>query len=150
MGLIAEYATLKLAKGKGVTTISNPAVIDIKVPGDPSNTKDGRVVRGGDAWFETPNNGDYIEVYITDLDGLIPVASRVAFPNYPIIGSFTDTEVPNENKGFWIPIHQKYINIRAIGDMGFVSSGFYLRIIGTKEDDSVDTFRINIEWGKRE
>ena len=149
MGLITEYATLKLAKGKGVTTASTPATVDIKSPGDPT-TKDGRVVRGGQAWFETPHADDYIEVYLVDKDNLIPVESRVAFPNYPIIGSFTDEEVDAANKGFWIPIHQKFIEVRAIGDMGFINAGFYLRMIGHKGDNSVDTFRANIEWGKRE
>jgi len=149
MGLIQEYATLKLAKGKGVTTTTTPAIIDVKSPGDPTNPKGGRVVRGGQAWFENPHVGDYIEVYLVDIDGIIPVASRVAFSSYPIIGSFTDDDVDAINKGFWIPIHSKYVEVRAIGDMGFINSGFYLRMIGHKGDNSVDTFRTNIEWGKR-
>ena len=145
-----EWATLKLAKGKGTTTVSAPATIDIKSPGNPANSKEGRVVRGGQAWFETPHADDYIEVYLVDKDGIIPVESRVAFPNYPIVGSFTDDEVDAVNRGFWIPIHQKFIEVQAIGDMGFINSGFYLRMIGYKGDDSVDIFRTNIEWGKRE
>ena len=150
MAIIAEWATLKLAKGKGVTTASTPAQIDIKAPGDPTKPTEGRVVNGGQAWFENPHVDDYIEVQIVDIDGIIPTESRVAFPDYPKIGSFTDDEVNADNKGFFIPIHQKFIEVKALGDMGFVSAGFYIRVIGYKGDNSVDTFRFNIEWGKRE
>ena len=150
MGLVQEWATLKLAKGKGVTTATTAAVVDIKVPGTPGSNE-GRVVRGGQAWFDTQHADDYIKVYTIDKDGLIPDdGSRTAYPDYPIIGSFTDDEVDVLCQGFWIPIHQKYIEVRTIGDMGFIPAGFYLRMIGHKGDSSVDTFRTNIEWGKRE
>lgn len=150
MGLIQEWATLKLAKGKGVTTVSTPAEIDVKSPGDPTKTSEGRVVNGGQAWFDNPHPDDYVEVHLVDKDGIVPEASRVAFPSYPIIGSFTEMECMAANVGFWIPFHQKFINIRAIGDMGFINAGFYLRVIGHKGDNTVDTFRFNVEWGKRE
>lgn len=149
MAQIQEWATVKLAKGKGAAEVDTPATIDIKSPGE-LGVGHGRVVNGGQAWFDNPHPGDYIEVFIMDKDGLIPVASRVAFPNYPIIGSFTEMECMASNKGFWIPFHQKFINVKALGDMGFVDAGFYIRVIGYKGDNSIDTFRFNVEWGKRE
>ena len=140
--LVKEKATLKMAKAKAAAS-DGVATILLKVPGI-IGSGDGRVVEGGEGWFETSDEDDRVEVHITDEDNILGLGSGAT------IDSYTDTDVPTGNQGWYIQANKKSVSVTKIADAGFVPAGLYLKIIGTKvSTQSNDTFRCNILWGKR-
>jgi hypothetical protein len=161
---------------------SGTAVISIKIPGT-FGSGQGRYVLGGYAISADYNIGDICTCRIQDIDrniammvalainpaattpvpdatiqgmGVIPNIG-LAFPNYPIIQSYTDDEMPSANQGwyFW-PLATGSstppageIEINPIGGYGFIPSGFYV-IVTYQRPSGVITGSINVnfDWGE--
>lgn len=128
---IPRKATTKVAKFK-VDTVSGTATALLKVPGN------GRVIKGGSAWFSTPHADDYIKFYVTDEDNILGLGAGI------VVGSYTDGEVPVANEGWYMT---NPLVIEAIVSTGFLEPNFYLKIVAVKGDGSADTLRGNIHWG---
>lgn len=175
---------LKLAKGYAAVDSSNTATIYVKVPGT-FGTGEGRYVIGGYAISSDYNADDFCTCYVEDKDRIIalmiaqagnpsatiPVDDSVvqgmgvipgigqAFPNYPVVQSYTDDEQSADSQGwyFW-PLSQGHdeapvgeIEINPIGGYGFMPAGFYLKIVYNRPSDIVTgALRVNIDWGKKD
>ena len=137
----SEKATLKLVKSKSATQ-NGISIILLKVPGD-SAKGEGRVVESGICWFLSPHVDDYVEVYITDEDNILGYGAGF------VIASYTETELNADNKGWFFPPSEPILKASALGDFGFIPSGFYLKIIATKGNSLADVFYCNIKWGKK-
>jgi len=140
--VILEKGTLKLAKAKA-TTSSGVATILLKVPGTPGSG-DGRLIESGYGWFLIPHADDYAEVYVSDEDNILGYGAGA------IVGSYTDTDVPSANKGWYFPKPDPTLRVDALAGIGFINAGLYLKIIATKGDLSSDTFMVNLKWGVRD
>ena len=150
--------SLKLAKGKCAVGEDGSATITLKIPGI-FGSGDGRYVAGGYAISSDYNPDDYVTVRILDNDRLLammlalqvnPSATEPltdeqvqgvgeipgigAFPQYPIVRSYTDDDMPAESQGwyFW-PIATGNdtpaigeCEVNPIGGYGFLPSGFYI------------------------
>lgn len=137
--------TLKLAHGEeDVDTTTGIATILIQIPGTPGST-DGRWLSSGIAFFDVHTPGDKVlGVYFTDEDNILGGGVGT------VIGSYTDDEVPEANKGWAIP-PTGWIEAEAIGGYGFAPAGFYIKVIAKKAGDSPSgKFYCNFEWGKVE
>lgn len=175
---------LKLAKAMGtLDATTHQAVMYLKVPGTPGTT-DGRYIAGGYAISEDYNKDDYVDVYAEDVDRIIawgvalsinpnataPVSDATviaagvipgygAFPQYPIIKSYTDDEADAANRGwyFWplamgnsaAPAGE--CEVEPIGGYGFMPAGFYLKLIYIRPNTlTTGSCRVNFYWGKKE
>jgi len=139
--IMPERASVRMAKAKAAT-VSGVATILIQVPGTPGSS-DGRIISGGNGWFDSLHADDHIEIYITDEDNLKGGGAGL------VIGTYTDTDCPLACQGWFINPHKGFVDIRQLETFGFLPAGFYVKIIGTKGDLSSDTFRVNLKWGKR-
>ena len=148
VGNIGVKGTLKMARHKEQTDAQGALTTSIKIPGTPgTNEKEGRLLLGGDAWFANHHADDIcLELWIEDIDGLIPEESRAAFPNYPKIASYTDMEADVNCRGWYFGPDNK-IRVEAIAGVRTVKSGFYLKIKVLKGDATQDTLRLNLIWG---
>lgn len=176
--------TLKLARGKCDTDENGYGVIYLKVPGQ-FGSGQGRYVIGGYGISETYDKDDYVIVMVEDKDRIIawmvaqaidpnatePVADEMiqgmgvigaigeAFPQYPMIRSYTDEEIDEVNKGwyFW-PLAQGNnlppageIEVNPIGGYGFIPSGFYIKLIYQRPEGApAGSMKANIDWGRKE
>lgn len=142
--VIPDKAILRMAKFKQATNGSGVAQIDIKVPGTYSNS-DGRYIEGGQAFFEVPNFDDWVECYIVDIDNILGYGANT------VIGSYTDTELPSGNEGWYFSKVEGQIKVLALAGMGWIPAELYLRIIAHKDPTNLsDTLRVNLNWGVRE
>lgn len=160
---------LKLAKIKASVESGTPnkAEIRLKIPGTFGDSTDGRWIAGGDGWLDTYDPDDYIVVECYDDDGLISAAyggltdeqmqAQGDFPQYPLIKSYTDTDLSDDNQGwyFWAlsqgnlpPIGE--IEFEPIAGYGHIPSGLYLVITIIRPNQVSGTFRGNLFWGKKE
>ena len=172
---------LKLARATAAVDNTQTAVVYLKVPGQ-FGTTDGRYVAGGYAITADYNAEDYATVRIEDKDRLIalalaqaqdptateplpdsavqsagPIPGFGAFPEYPILKSYTDDDADPENRGwyFW-PLAQGdnlppvgEIDIEPIGGYGFIPAGFYLAVSYCRTV-STGSVNVNVWWGKLE
>lgn len=175
---------LKLAKGKADVGQDGTAAVAIKVPGT-FGSRDGRYVAGGYAISEDYNKDDYCTVRVEDKDRIIamivaqtldpnatqPVADQViqgmgvipgigeAFPEYPIVKNYTDSELAPENQGwyFWAnalgntAVPNGECEVEPIGGYGFLPAGFYIIVQYFRpQGTTTGSVRVNFYWGKRE
>jgi hypothetical protein len=136
--------TLKIASIQAAVGGDGRATLLLKIPGT-FGTEDGRWISSGIAFFDTWNAGDMIEsVRFTDEDNLLGGGAGA------VIGSYTDEEVDDANKGWPIPPN-KWIKAEAIGGYGFAPAGFYIKIVGKKAAGiTTGTLYVALEWGKKE
>lgn len=137
--------TIKLAHAEGeVSSEDGTVTVLLKVPGTP-NSGDGRWLSSGTAFFDEHTAGDKVlGVYFTDEDNLLGMGEST------VIGSYTDDEVDENNRG-WAIAPIGFLKAEAIGGYGFAPSGFYLKVIAKKAGESPSgKFYCNIEWGKIE
>jgi len=141
---VKEHGTLKIARGKKTPGATGGVYeIKLKVPGTPGSG-DGRIVKGGQGWFNNHHVDDFAEIFIQDDDNILGGGSN------QIVGTYTDTEVDEANQG-WYFEPDGCVRLDALIDAGFIPSGMYLHMKATKGDGVTnDTFRCNIKWGKRE
>ena len=175
---------LKLAKCKGnVDPDTKQALVYIQVPGT-FGVDDGRWVAGGYAVVDTFDFDDYYKVYIEDKDrkiawamalGADPTATAPlsdetiqgmgvlpgigeAFPNYPVVKSYTDDDLSEENQGWYTdPIAMGssldpvgYCEIEPIAGYGHCPAGFYIKLVLVRQNKTTGTMRASLWWGKRE
>lgn len=132
---IPDRAIVQLARAKAATS-SGVATILLKIPAA------GRLIDGGRAWFETPHFDDFISVYVTDEDNLLGYGAGA------VIGGYTDTDVPIDNRGTFIPKTAPYVELTRLVDFGHLPGNMYLKIVGTTGDLRADNLRVNLHWGK--
>lgn len=136
--------TLKIASGSAaVDTETGIATVYIKVPGTPGSGE-GRWLSSGLSFFDQAHPGDRVlGVYFTDEDNLTEGGAG------SVIGSYTDDDAEEANRGWYIPSGKGELKAEAIGGYGFAPAGFYVKIIGKKaESHYTGTFYVNMEWGK--
>lgn len=176
--------TLKLARAAGNVDETGSVILYFKVPGT-FGSGQGRYVVGGYGITEDYNKDDYVIIRIEDKDriialmmaqvadpnateplsdeaiqqmGVIPGLNE-AFPQYPMVRSYTDEEAPEENKGwyFW-PLAQAHggppigeVEVNPIGGYGFIPSGFYIKLIYQRPQGiTTGSFRANVDWGRKD
>ena len=128
---------LRMACGKADTE-NGASTILIKIPSE------GRYVAGGISWFLNPHKDDKISVYVSDEDNILGLGAGA------IVGSYTDSDVAEENRGWYLTTSTKQIEAKPVqvNDLGFVMANLYLKIVGTKGDVSTDTLYVNLHWAK--
>jgi hypothetical protein len=141
INIMPERASLRMARGKADTT-DGIATLLVKIPGTPGQDE-GRVISGGAGWFGNLHEDDYVKVYITDEDNITGAGAGA------IVGKYTDEDVAEEDRGWYINKHKGWVDVRELQMFGIIPPGLYLKIVATKGDLSSDTFRMNIKWGKR-
>lgn len=136
--------TIKLAHAEGDVAGDGTVTVFLKVPGTPGSA-DGRWLSSGTAFFDSHTPGDkVIAVYFTDEDNILGNGAGSA------VGSYTDDEAPEQNRGWAIP-PVGFVKAEAIGGYGFAPAGFYVKVIAKKAGESPSgKFYCNIEWGKKE
>lgn len=176
---------LKLARAVVELDNSNQGIMSVKIPGT-FGSADGRYVAGGYAISEDYNKDDFISVFVEDTDrliaiaianamnsavttplpdqliqqmGVLPAPFNIAFPNYPIVKSYTDDELAPENQGwyFWANALGNALQpngeceVEPIGGYGFIPSGMHLKLVYTRPQNvTTGGCRVNIYWGKKE
>lgn len=161
---------IKLSKIKATVVSGSPnkAEFSLKIPGTFGNDNDGRYIAGGDGWIDTFDSDDYLLAGIFDNDRLIAAAygnltddqmiAQGDYPNYPLIKSFNDTEVSDDNQGwyFW-PLAQGYalapmgeIEFEPIAGYGHLPAGLYITITVIRPNVASGNIRCNLFWGKKE
>lgn len=167
--------TIKMAKVKE-TVVDGEARIELLVPGEVGST-DGRYLAGGFGMLDTYDPDDHIICTVEDVDRVIawqialaqdpeavaPVSDATVqalgtYPNYPIVGSYTEEECGASNEGWYFWPCARGGNDAAIGEIeleplgfyGFIPSGFYLVFTIIRPNVSGGTIRGDIIWGKRE
>lgn len=167
--------TIKMAKIKE-TVVDGECRVELRVPGI-LGSGDGRYLAGGYGMLDTHDPDDHMICTVEDIDRAIawqialaidpqaeaPVSDATVqgmgdYPNYPIVGSYTEDEGDPENEGwyFWplakaggnAPIGE--IELEPLGYYGFVPAGFYLVFTIVRPNVSNGTIRGDIIWGKRE
>lgn len=86
---------------EGQTDDTGVVIIQFQIPGTFSGfngfvdpISNGRYFNCCEVWADIGENGDKLKnLCIKDIDGIIPVDQRIAFPNYPVIGTFFDTSM---------------------------------------------------------
>jgi len=138
MAVIPEGAILKLAKASAIT-VSGQATIEIKVPAG------GRLLLTALVWFDNPQLGDYISVCeVFDKDDILGYGANF------IVESFIDNDMSDVNsQGWFFPKSNPELLLKGISNRLEVIPGLYLKMIAIKSDNSNDTLRANIRWGKR-
>lgn len=177
---------LKLARGKAevVAGTPNQAIAYIKSPGDFGSGLS-RWASGGYALVQYYDPDDYVSVYVEDKDrniawalamgndpnaqapmsdadvvalGILPQPFGQAFPQYPILKSYTDDELDVSQQGwhFW-PLAQGNgllpygeTDIETIGFYGNIPAGLYIKMVLTRPNVSTGTLRVDVFWGKSE
>lgn len=135
--------TLKLCKGSAEVGEDGTATVLLKVPGVPGSN-DGRWISRGVAFFDEHSPGDAIVgVYFIDHDNILGYG--IDF----IVGSYTEDELDEANKGWWIQPNG-FVIAESLGGYGFGPAGLYMQLIGKKGSGTTGTLRVNLEWGKSE
>lgn len=138
--------TLRLACLSGtITDSSNGTIVaTLKVPGTPGSGE-GRYLSSGSAWFSPQSDDDRVTVFVTDEDNLLGYGAGT------VVGTYTDTDVPAENSGWYIPAKMGFIKVEAFAGYGFVPAGMYIKVVGHKGGSApfTGTMYINLEWGKK-
>lgn len=144
------------------------AEIRLKVPGTFGDPNSGRYIAGGDGWTDIYDKDDYVKVECYDDDRLISAAyggltdeqmqEQGDFPNYPLIKTYTDEDLEEENQGwyFWQlaqgstldPVGE--VEFESIAGYGHVPAGLYLVITLIRPSLSTGYLRGNLFWGKKE
>jgi len=143
MAGIPERAALRLARMTETTDVNGDVVLDIKIPGTIGKVT--RLADKGEGWFANPSigGGDWVEMHVVDVDGIMAAAGT-------IVGTYTDTEVPVGNQGWYIP-PSGIIEIGKQADSGRLVAGLYLRIVAHRSDGAEnESFFVNIKWGAPE
>lgn len=133
--MIPDRATVQMACIKA-ETVDGIAVAKLKVPSG------GRKINGGLAWFEENGDDDRIQVFVTDEDNLLGQGSGF------VVAGYTDSVVPTENQGWFIPKKAPYIEIQRLVDFGHLPANMYIKIIGIKSGGVAGVLRVNLHWGK--
>lgn len=123
------------------TAANGRALIQIKIPALPA-TK-GRILQSVEAWFENPEIGDrVVNIRAIDIDNVLSQgANFVKF-------SLVDPQVPQDDRGFRIPMHRKFFYLPEVFGSGKMNIDIYLEIIGLKATAAAgQRFWANIEWG---
>lgn len=172
---------LKLARGSANVDESKTALISIKIPGI-FGSGNGRYIAGGYGISDDYDKDDFALAWISDEDRNIgwavalsqnqnanaPIPDEVikgmgyipgigSFPNYPIIKSFNDEDLPKDNRGwyFWSDARGNgqapcgEVEIEPIAGYGFLPSGFYINISYNRKTLTTGSLRLNIYWGQR-
>jgi hypothetical protein len=150
--------------------------------GEKAPTSNGRYLEYGEAWFNNPVPGDKVTgIHVLDQDRLIAASVGAslqlgrsatdeeiqagfeqygikAIPTYPLVGSYTDDELPADKQGWFLKTDHSTMVTAASGP-GFVPSGFYVRVriqkgaTAPKNENNeyiADTFFANFKWSKNE
>jgi hypothetical protein len=134
--------TLKICSDYADVGQDGTAKVLIKVPGTIGVDK--RYIDYGLAWFNEKHPDDRVKVFLVDHDNILGYG--VDF----VVGSYTETEVPERQQGWRIPYHQGVVEAKALDGYGEVPSGFYIMIIGIKGGSATTgRFYVNIAWGKQ-
>lgn len=173
---------LKLARGKcSVDPETRTAEIAIKVPGT-FGSGQGRYVLGGYGFTSDYNIDDVATVRVEDKDRNIawaialsmnpdatePLSDETvkalgaipgigAFPDYPVVKSYTDDELDADNQGWYFyPVYigndicVGEVEVNPIGGYAFLPAGFYLVVTYQRpEGITTGTIRVDIDWGKK-
>lgn len=118
----------------------------LKVPGIPGSG-DGRFISSGMAWFNNQVDGDRVTyVRFQDDDNLLGHGAGF------VVGSYTDEELSEENRGWRIPQPRNFVECETLGFYGFAPSGFYIHVGGKSGNGQVSGKKlyVNLEWGKIE
>lgn len=158
---IPNRSKLKMMCGQLVSNNLGIVQLDLKIPGVAG--QEHRVLAGGSGWFDVPLAGDMFDgVDVVDIDGIVTAAmvaggmtqeqadaqALVMYPNYPTLDSFAEDSVTSPaHKGWFMPTTNPLV-VESIGGEEQVPSGFYLRFNASKSSAVVDTFRVNVYWGK--
>lgn len=136
--------TLKLSHAEGDITEDGTVTLLLKIPGIPGS-EDGRWISSGMAFFDIHTPGDKIlGVYFTDEDNITEQGVGT------IIGSYTDDDVDEINRGWAIP-PSGWVKAESIGGYGFAPAGFFIKIIAKKAGESPSgKFYCNFEFGKND
>jgi hypothetical protein len=109
-------------------------------------TGQGRFLDNSQIWFGNPAAGDKIlGMYVKDVDGVMDVADRSQFPNYPIITSMIDPMVTAGSQGLYMNQYQ----ITALENFGyqvFVPAGLYLILVAKTVTPRADNLFVNLRW----
>lgn len=157
MGKIALYTAMSSC----TTGIGGTVTNQLKIPGTFSSMDgsvapaNGRWLKETMIWTDAGAVGDKLTLLrIEDVDGVIPVPARAAFPDYPVLSYLMDQEVESPGAGgLFIPVGQ-LIRIQPIDPLDvrglqFIPSGLYLCSTFTSGGLSLSkTCRINYLWGK--
>lgn len=138
--------TLKLVSISGEVDQNGQVVLYLKIPGM-FNSGEGRYISEGMAWFSQPTYGDKIVgIYFADQDDLLGYGIGT------IVGSYTEDEMTDDNKGWYIPQPRNFIECETIGFYGFAPAGFYIKIIAQSGNgyQAGKKVYLNLTWGKVE
>jgi len=160
---IPSRSKLQMMCGSQVSDASGAIQLDLKIPGTP--LVESRIVEGGSGWFDNPLPGDMFDsVDVVDIDQIIVAAyvsagltqaqaeaqAAIDYPDYPKVGSFSENPsvvIAPAKRGWYMPTTNPLL-VESIGGSEEIKSGLYFRFIATKASSVVDTFRVNIYWGK--
>ena len=149
------FAGVKTATYTGNTDVNTGLLtLSVKVPGtfgsiDPTSSSwVGRQLLKMGLFFESRAAGDRItEMYVSDVDGVIPAPYRAAFPSYPILKNLEDGAAPADNQGITFPPGGGPFQIDFPNSgAAKLASGIYLVVTFKKASPSVDAATINIAW----
>ena len=176
--------TLKLSRGYSAVDGNGQAICYVKVPGA-FGVGVGRYLMGGYGISADYHPDDFVTCFVEDKDrniammvalamnpaatspvsdatiqamGILPGINK-AFPNYPLVQSYTDDEQIIDNQGwyFWplatgnglAPVGE--VEINPIGGYGYAPSGLYLKIIYHRPAGIIaGSIRLNIDWGRKD
>lgn len=138
------------------TGADGSADISVKVPGTFngfSEGSNGRYLKKTLIWTKNHVHGDRLSgVSVKDLDGVIPLAFRAAFPSYPILMSFSDPDMTYQNEVYEILIPpEAALNIGPIDPKSprFIPAGLYICATFTAGAISLGReLYLNVQWAK--
>ncbi len=156
---------------EGLTNASGIAQINVQVPGvfgadltgastganplngyEPPHSQ-GRYLEYAEIWAPDGVEGDIIQALeVRDDDGLIPELTRVAFPDYPVIMSFCDSEAQASSgarQGLFLRVGETLKVQTPSKQPTFVAAGLYIRgeyLHGASGTDK--RVKCNFYWGK--
>lgn len=129
------------------------ATLSVAIPGTFAtlNPKDptfsGRAISEVVMEFGSPAAGDYCAGFsVVDQNGVIPSGERAAFPDYPVLFSWNDPDVPSENQGLYLPTDAP-ARICPQENNGLVASGLVLQAtFGKAAGLTSDTLYCTVTW----
>ena len=145
--LIFSFADV-LQSGAGTVNLLIPGTF----AGNPPSTLvgTGRMFKQATIWSPNWVDGDALTaMQLVDIDGIVPVPARVAFPNYPVIIDFLD-QISGQAKQLSIP--SAGVEIDAYDSNGqqtaqFLPGQFYFVLTFASGGGAGRTFRGTIRWG---
>lgn len=134
---------LKICSGQSSVGGDSTATVDIKVPGVYANG-DVVYISGGDCWFDEQHKDDRVlEIEVIDIDDVLGYGANV------VLKTYHDSDVPEENQGWRIPIKYGHIYAETLGFYGIIPAELYIRVKGKKGGSlTTGTMYLNIEWGR--